>query len=350
MEGDPLSSSQSQLASSEFLRLPPPPGMADDRRVPHRHEQAQARQSSSPQHQAPSSAGSSFMRAQSPAQTPQQAHMLPSPSSLNFPVGATIHPMSPPSAVLQSPAHAAHLQDLQHQISIKTLAFQTLQREYDSLLQKLERQRAKCATLEKKFEVSDIEINTLTDEKEKLQAQVAHLEAQVEELQQSRDDARRQIAANGSQYIKIVEMASRLQAQGAEEKRKWAAEKEELQNRIKILEEAMVTGMMPELDAEAHTREPGDSAASESQDEEMLDRQQSSAQPISASSRHAHHTIKLLRAEIVKLRTRTQSLESALQVMKEEGLSMQAAAQAIANSGKRAQDTVASVLGDGGIT
>ena len=134
-------------------------------------------------------------------------------------------------------AHTAHLQDLQRQISIKTLAYQTLQREYDSLIQKLERQRTKCATLEKKFEVSDTEINSLTDEKDRLQIQVSALETQVEELQREREDERREHAAIRMQYMKIVEMASRLEERGAAEERKWTSEKQELEDKIRTLEE-----------------------------------------------------------------------------------------------------------------
>jgi len=156
--------------------------------------------------------------------------------SLNFPISSTLPSTTSPNTPLHTSTHTAHLQDLQHQVSVKTLAFQTLQREYDSLLQKLERQRVKCAALEKKFEVSDVEINNLTDEKERLQTQVTALGTQVEELQRSRDEARRELVANGAQYMKIMEMASRLQAQGAEDKRRWAAEKEKLEGRVKVLE------------------------------------------------------------------------------------------------------------------
>lgn len=210
------------------------------------------------------------------------------------------------------------LQDLQHQISVKTIAHQTLQREYDSLLQKLERQRTKCATLEKKFEVSDVEINSLTDEKEKLQAQVAAMEYQVEELQESRDESRRQLVTNGAQYMRIMEMANRLQAQSADEKKRWDAEKADLQQRIKLLEEAMVTGTSEHLDSEpppsiilAHTSGTSTSSSAE--------------------------TINVLRTEIGRLRIKTQSLEKALQVMKEEGMTIQDAAKKLLESGSKIQ-------------
>ena len=188
-----------------------------------------------------SSPGSGILPPPSPLQAPYSMRMLPSPSSLSFPTAPpTLPSISSPAASyhIGTSAHTAHLQDLQHQISIKTLAHQTLKGEYDSLIQKLERQRTKCATLEKKFEVTDTEINSLTDEKERLQAQVGTLETQVEDFQHARENERREHSANGTQYMKILEMASRLQEQGAAEKRKWTNEKAELENRIRALEDS----------------------------------------------------------------------------------------------------------------
>jgi DNA repair exonuclease SbcCD ATPase subunit len=263
--------------------------------------------------------------------------MLPSPSSMNFPNPAILPPISPPHSHVQTSTQASHLQDLQHQVSIKTLAYQTLQREYDSLLQKLERQRTKCATLEKKFEVSDVEINSLTDEKEKLQVQIAGFEAQVEELQQSRDEARRQLVANGAQYMRIMEMASRLQAQGAEDRRHWEVEKGELEGRIKTLEEAMVTG--PEWPDASHRNEPGRGNLAPSPP-------MSSAWQMSSSTSSSAETVTVLRAEIGRLRARTQSLEQALQAMRDESVSIQVAAQTIVASGGKMKEAIDTGLGE----
>lgn len=292
----------------------------------------------SPHHTA-SSSGSVFMPPQSPMQAPQPSRtgMLPSPSSMNFPNVSNLPPISPPAQSVQTSAQAAHLQDLQHQVSIKTLAFQTLQREYDSLLQKLERQRTKCATLEKKFEVSDVEINSLTDEKEKLQNQVASLESQVEELQQSRDEARRQLVANGAQYMRIMEMANRLQAQSADDKKRWEAERVELEQRIKVLEEAMVTG---QTGSDRSATESSNALVGDSSPPSII----LAHNPHLSSSTSSTETINVLRAEIGRLRSRTQSLETALQAMKEESVSIQAAARQLVESGgkieKAAQGTM----------
>jgi chromosome segregation ATPase len=263
--------------------------------------------------------------------------ILPSPSSLNFPHVPTLPSISPPSAAGHTSAQSAHLQDLQHQISVKTLAFQTLQREYDSLLQKLERQRTKCATLEKKFEVSDVEINGLTDEKEKLQTQIATLEAQAEELQQSRDEARRQLVANGAQYMRIMEMANRLQGQGAEDKKKWETERCELESRIRVLEEAMVTGT-------ENTPPEAENIASDT----TMTSAMALTHPTSSSGSSQSETINVLRAEVSRLRARTQVLEAALQTMRHESISIQAAAKQLVESGARLENVAAGGVGTDG--
>jgi chromosome segregation ATPase len=279
-------------------------------------------------HQTASSSGSVFLPSQSPLHTPQPSRpgMLPSPSSMSIPNIANIPSFSPPSATAQTSAQATHLHDLQHQVSVKALALQTLQREYDSLLQKLERQRTKCATLEKKFEVSDVEINSLTDEKERLNAQVAMLEAQAEELQQSRDDTRKQLVDNGAQYMRIMEMANRLQAQGAEDKKRWESEKADLRQRIKVLEEAMVTG----------TARPTPFAATATSNEIPSIVETHMAAQESASSTE---TIRVLRAEIGRLRLRTQGLETALQTVKGESVAIQEAAKILMESGGKVEIT-----------
>ncbi|KAI9749072.1 MAG: hypothetical protein M4579_007016 [Chaenotheca gracillima] len=145
-------------------------------------------------------------------------------------------------APLPSP-QTAHFQDLQHQVSTKSLALQTLQQEHDSLLAAFSRAQTRCSTFEKKVQVSDTEISNLTEERIKLQSQVDAFETQVEELVRSRDEARKQSVANGGQYMKIMEMASQLEAQGSADKKKftsekdeWAQERESLNQRIAHLE------------------------------------------------------------------------------------------------------------------
>jgi hypothetical protein len=186
---------------------------------------------------------STFGSAQSPAPSHPSNRTLPSPSSyIPYPSSASSIPSSYGEGPL-SAAQASHLQDLQHQISTKTLALQTLQREHDQLLAAFSRSQIRCTTLDKKSQVSDHEINTLSEEKMHLQQQVEALEIQVEELSRDKDEARRQTSTDGAQWQRIMAMSSQLQARSAEETRQfrsdreaWERDRNGLQSRIQDLE------------------------------------------------------------------------------------------------------------------
>lgn len=274
--------------------------------------------------------------------------MLPSPSSLNLPIPPTLPSISSPSPRSASAAHLAHLQDLQHQVSVKQLALQTLQREYDSLLQKLERQRVKSQALEKKFEVSDAEINSLTDEKERLAGQVQALEAQVEDLQVSRDEARKMGADSAAQYMKIVEMAGRLQGKGVEDKKTWEKERDTLMRRITELE----GGQPPPRSA--HSSYAGSSHQSPGSMENtvspirQLSEQISAAQiariPLPNPPAQTDDTT-FLRQEIFELKDRIVALEAALKEALDESKAVREAALTLATVGQRLESSAVSALG-----
>jgi hypothetical protein len=192
-------------------------------------------------HPTPSS-GSIYTSSQSPRGMGASGRLLPSPSSVhNAPSLASVQAAYSPNS--NQSAHSTHLQDLQHQISTKSLALTTLQREHDQLLAAYSRMQIRCQTLDKKSQVSDHEINTLTDEKIRLQSQVDAFEVQVEELVKARDEAQKQTTANGAQYMRIMSMSSKLQFQGAEEAKRykqdreaWERDREGLERRIEELE------------------------------------------------------------------------------------------------------------------
>ena len=154
---------------------------------------------------------------------------LPSPPGIKFTTSAGILPPMSPSVTGPNgqSAHIAHLQDLQHQLSTKSLAHQILQGEHEKLLAAYSRSQTRCNSLDKKAQVSDTEINNLSEDRMRLQGQIELFEQQVEELQQSRDEAHKQSVANGSQYMQIMAMSSRLQAQSASDLKKWKGDREE---------------------------------------------------------------------------------------------------------------------------
>ena len=191
---------------------------------------------------------------QSPMGMGGSVRMLPSPSSLHTASSmASVQGGFSPSS--SQSAQASHMQDLQHQISTKSLALTTLQREHDQLLAAYSRMQVRCQTLDKKSQVSDHEINTITEDKLRLQAQADALESQVDELIRARDDAQKQTTASGAQYMQIMSMSSKLQAQGASEARRYKTEREEwerdrngLQDRIQMLESGSAQLLTPSIE------------------------------------------------------------------------------------------------------
>lgn len=230
---------------------------------------------------------------------------------------------------------------------MKQLALQTLQREYDSLLQKLERQRIKSQALEKKFEVSDAEINSLTDEKERLAGQVQALEAQVEELQVSRDEARKMGADSAAQYMKIVEMAGRLQGKGVEDKKIWEKERDTLMRRITELEGGQPPPRSAHSSAYGSSHQSPGSVEQTGSPMRQLSEQISAAQlsrlPLPHSAQ-ADDTASL-RQEIFELKDRIAALETALKDALDESKAVREAALSLASVGQRLENSATSVLG-----
>lgn len=299
--------------------------------------------------------------------------MLPSPTSLNIVAPpSTIHSLSSPTPSSLFPhqqqqqpppssaAHTAHLQDLQHQISLKALALQALRQEYDALLSKLDRQRTRCAALERKFEVSDMELNSLTTDKEELEQRVAALEEQVDELRDQRDDAQRREVRTAAQYRSIVEMAGRLQGIAAGEKRAWVVEREGLLKALgwdgdggKGDESAGGTGgVPPSPPPPPQTQAPMTTTASTTVADLTL--AGTSRGPVDAdvpdqaatSAAASGQVIAALRVEVARLRSRTQSLESAIRSIRDQGASMEEAARAAAEAGKRMREAAREAVGD----
>ncbi|KAI7540978.1 hypothetical protein KC319_g17265, partial [Hortaea werneckii] len=117
-----------------------------------------------------------------------------------------------------------------------SLSLQTLQSEYASLLQKLQRERVKSQAIEKKTSVADNEVNELTGRNEELLEQVKTLEGRVEELERKREQERSDAAREKEQWGRMLEMGTRLQARHADDRQKLIDEREELRSRIAMLE------------------------------------------------------------------------------------------------------------------
>jgi predicted nucleic acid-binding Zn-ribbon protein len=136
-----------------------------------------------------------------------------------------------------SSATSAHIADLQHQVTLKSLALQTLQSEYASLLQKLQRERVKSQTIEKKTSVADQEVNDLTSRNEDLTEQIKALEAQLEECEKKRESERLTATSERDQWTKLLALDRQLQSKNAEEKQKLREEKSLLSQRVAAYED-----------------------------------------------------------------------------------------------------------------
>ncbi|KAK5192247.1 hypothetical protein LTR92_008194 [Exophiala xenobiotica] len=260
----------------------------------------------------PSSASTVFGSALSPLQSQFSSKTLPSPPGGHYPRTASLGSVQYSPTTSQS-AHNSHLQDLQHQISTKTLALQTLQREHDQLLAAFSRSQIRCAALDKKSQVSDHEINSLSEDKIRLQQQVESLEAQVQELIKARDEIVQQSTADGTQWRQIMAMSSQLQIKGAEDAKRFKAERDAwdderaaLQKRIEDLESSKT--ILPR----AH-------------------RVSDPPTPVAHDSILSSESVEVLRQEVVRLRQRCSDLELKLQNLAGEAEQIENAISAMEN-------------------
>ena len=293
----------------------PPIIPSDEMRRSQPYEQGPLGSAQSPH---PSSGSSVFGQAQSPMQSHQAQHRsLPSPPGSHFSASGMSVPSQFSSAASQA-AQTSHLQDLQHQISTKTLALQTLQREHDQLLAAFSRSQIRCNTLDKKSQVSDHEINTLTEEKIRLQQQLDSIEAHVEELQKSRDEVNKQSSADGAQWRQIMAMSSQLQIKSAEDARRFKAKEESWEQERVSMERRIINLEQNRATASTMSLQSGASEATSSAED-----------PLASTS------LEVLREEIVRLRGRCSDLELVLQEVTGETEQLDRAISTMSNMRQR---------------
>ncbi|GIZ39328.1 hypothetical protein CKM354_000271500 [Cercospora kikuchii] len=196
--------------------------------------------------------GSAHPGTASPTFAQRAARALPSPSSITYsncsaPSLPTLAAQSiaspatsylPASSLHTAPAHpatSAHIAELQHQVTLKSLALQTLQSEYASLLQKLQREKVRSQAIEKKTSVADQEVNELTNKNEDLTEQVKLLTSQLEHSERKREAERSEAEREKNQWGRMLEMSGRLQAKADAEKQRLLAEKETLLQHVSRL-------------------------------------------------------------------------------------------------------------------
>ena len=158
---------------------------------------------------------------------------MPSPASTVFQPSSSANitsqpPLSPaPYSSLTSGAAGSalpvavttHTAALQHEVSVKAYALQTLQQEHAKLLAALSRSQIRARELEENQVVADNEVSSLADERVRLTDRIAELEREVSEVSKARDEYRNAGVKEGKQYVEIVRMASQLELKAAEERR-----------------------------------------------------------------------------------------------------------------------------------
>lgn len=231
-----------------------------------------------------------------------------------------LHPLSPtPSSSLgTSTAIQAHTAALQHEVSVKKYALQTLQGEHDKLLAALRRSQTRARALEEKQVASDLEINTLAEERVRLLTQVQELEQSIADVSKSRDEFRQAAVKGGAQYVKIVRMASRLEMMAGEERREWKRKLEENKATIDALQERQAAPGHPDGTARGFETLPSGDAGAEDE----------------------------LKKEVQRIRVRCAEMEAALKRIRTESQQFGEVFASLSAAGARISDSVSGVLGD----
>lgn len=275
---------------------------------------------------------SAYPRISSPARFAR----LPSPSSMVYPPSAapslpppTVYSAGSPTTSLQQPVSihtastdsvtSAHIAELQHQVTLKSLALQTLQSEYSSLLQKVQRLTVKTQTMERKSNVADREVNDLTGRNEDLLQQVQSLQEQLEEIERKREKERDDASREKDQWLLILDQSRRLQMQ-------YGAERQALVEHINSVEAGTERhGAQEELEAPRH-----------------LPVQTIPAPPrsLTASSIATSPSKNRDSSEIIDLKAKIESFRHALEEAKQQNMLLEERAKDVANRSGSLQRTI----------
>ncbi len=164
------------------------------------------------------------------------------------------------------------------------------------------------------FVASEAEINDLNDGRVRLEAQIEALEAKVGDLQQIREDAHTQSITEGAQYMKIMAMSSRLEAQGASDSQKFKAERNQWE-----LEKKAFTAQIRHIENEKqkilHIPYGFKTSALSTPWNQSIATKIGTPEGVNT---HASHPEDLMWDEVKRLRARCIDLEAALQALQQE--------------------------------
>ena len=273
-------------------------------------------------HRSSSSSGNMFMPSQPKLPTPSMAYPLQLPTA-KIPYPFVLPPISPSLAgpVNQLPS----AQDLRKLLATKTLVFESLQREHQHLLSAFSRSQSRIICLDQSCSASTAEINYLADERIRLEAHIETLEAKVRALQLLRDDIQTQSMTEGAQYMKIMAMSSKLEAQRVSdsltfktERERWALEKKSFLKQIGDLENEKQKMLHSIHSVKTHEASTYSAATTDTADDINVQ-----------TSQH------MLGEEVRCLRTKCHDLEAALQGLRQESMDFGQAFAKLGAAGQR---------------
>lgn len=273
-------------------------------------------------HRSSLSSGNMFVPSQPQLPTPSNAHPLNLPTA-KIPYSFVLPPISPS---LTGPAtHLPSPQDLRQLLDTKTLAFESLQREHQHLLSAFSRSQSRITCLDQSCSASAAEINYLADGRIRLEAHIETLEAEVRALQRLRDDINTQSITKGAQYMKIMAMSSKLEAQCVSdsltfktERERWELEKKSFIKQIEDLEDEKQK-LLHSIDS-VKTHEASTHPAATTDTADDIDVQ---------TSQH------MVREEVRCLRTKCNDLEATLQGLRQESIDFGQAFAKLGAAGQR---------------
>jgi len=160
------------------------------------------------------------------------------------------------------------------------------------------------------------------------------MKATISSLEKSRDEARSTLRTNAAQYMRILDLANRLQAKGQQERKDWEREKAGLEERVRGLEEVVVCGSgSGGAEYQKVGRDKGGNEDEDVDRDEDGDGGGGGGGDVVGGTGQLH-VIPLLRAEVARLRERNRVLEVAVERMREEGLAVQEAARSFVEAGR----------------
>ncbi|KAK4994496.1 hypothetical protein LTR66_005491 [Elasticomyces elasticus] len=170
---------------------------------------------------------------------------LPSPPSLHCPSSqsSAMNPLLSLAGTYAKssnipPPTSTRLADLQHPVVPRSSAFDVLQHERVTLLQKLERQTKIAASNARRADTAESELNSLTIRNEDMGDELKALESRLEESERKRSKETEAWRREREQWGRMLAMNGRLLQKSGEEKKKWRIQEMELLSRINTLQHA----------------------------------------------------------------------------------------------------------------